>query len=94
MAVRWTTLAVDDFTRICDYSSAQFGDARAGVTAKALYNSAESLEVMPNRGRPGRRAGTRELPLPGLPFVTIYRVREYNVEIIRILHGAQKWPQK
>jgi plasmid stabilization system protein ParE len=43
-------------------------------------------------GRPGRVAGTRELALAPLPFIVVYRVREYRVEIARILHGAQRWP--
>jgi toxin ParE1/3/4 len=43
-------------------------------------------------GRPGRKPNTRELGIPKLPFVVIYRVRESVIEINRILHGAQKWP--
>jgi toxin ParE1/3/4 len=47
---------------------------------------------MPQRGRMGRKAGTRELPVAGLPFVIIYRVRGETVEVVRIIHGAQQWP--
>jgi plasmid stabilization system protein ParE len=36
--------------------------------------------------------GTRELPLPPLPFVVVYRLRGEAVEIARVLHGAQRWP--
>jgi len=40
----------------------------------------------------GRVEGTRELPLPPLPFVIVYRVLPEAVEISNIIHGAQRWP--
>ena len=36
--------------------------------------------------------GTRELPLPPLPFIVVYRTLSYAVEIANIIHGAQRWP--
>jgi plasmid stabilization system protein ParE len=30
--------------------------------------------------------------LPPLPFLIIYRVLPEAVEIVRILHAAQRWP--
>jgi len=49
-----------------------------------------SLEALPNRGRLGRIAGTRELVQA--PYVIIYRVIEEAVEILRVYHAAQDWP--
>src|SRR5262249_44206861 len=49
-----------------------------------------SLETLPNRGRPGRITGTRELIFP--PYVIVYRINLQTVEILRIYHGAQDWP--
>jgi toxin ParE1/3/4 len=92
MIIRWTTLAAKDFAHICDYTEASFGVAQASDTAKAIYGSADSLQNMPNRGRRGRRANTRELDVPALPFVIVYRVVDDAVEILRILHDAQMWP--
>jgi toxin ParE1/3/4 len=46
---------------------------------------------MPNRGRLGRKTGTLEIPVAGLPFLVIYRVGKEAVEIARILHGSQQW---
>jgi plasmid stabilization system protein ParE len=31
--------------------------------------------------------------LSGLPYLAVYRVHEDTVEIVRILHGAQAWPE-
>jgi toxin ParE1/3/4 len=50
------------------------------------------LQKFPHRGRPGRKTSTRELVIPNLPYVVIYRIREQIIEITRILHGAQNWP--
>ena len=66
--------------------------AQARRTALAIYEAADSLIMLPGRGRPGRKPNTRELVISGLPFVIIYRVHGEAVEITRILHGAQKWP--
>jgi hypothetical protein len=40
---------------------------------------------------PGRVRGTRELVLTR-PFLAVYEVREEEVQILRILHGARQWP--
>jgi plasmid stabilization system protein ParE len=36
--------------------------------------------------------GTRELVLAPLPWVMVYVVSDETVEIVRVLHGAQRWP--
>jgi plasmid stabilization system protein ParE len=43
-------------------------------------------------GGPGKKAGTRELVIASLPYLAVYRVHENVVELLRILHGAQRWP--
>jgi toxin ParE1/3/4 len=58
--------------------------------AKILYEGAISLETFPNRGRPGRIAGTRELVFP--PYIIVYRTVAQIVEVLRIYPGAQDWP--
>jgi len=50
-----------------------------------------SLETMPNRGRSGRIAGTREFVIA--PFILVYRVKADAVEILRIYHAAQRRPE-
>ncbi len=61
---------------------------------QTIYDSAGSLKSFPNKGRTGRVEGTRELALPPLPFVVVYRVLKDIVEIANVIHGAQKWPPK
>jgi plasmid stabilization system protein ParE len=49
-------------------------------------------KLSPNRGRPGKKQGTRELVIPSLPYIVAYQVSEDTVYIARILHAAQQWP--
>ena len=51
-----------------------------------------TLETFPNLGRVGRVRGTREIAFPPLPLVAIYEIREEQIVVLRILHGAQRWP--
>jgi len=93
MQLRWSPAAAEDFLRIIEYIR-QENPAAAQRIAKTIYDSAGSLKSFPNKGRTGRVEGTRELPLPPLPFVVVYRVLRDSVEIANVVHGAQKWPPK
>lgn len=50
------------------------------------------LLEFPEAGRIGRLEGTRELVVTGTPYVVAYRLAEEVVLILRVLHGAQEWP--
>ena len=52
------------------------------------------LTASPALGRPGRVADTRELVIPHTPYIVPYRVKNDVVQIITILHGAQRWPDR
>jgi toxin ParE1/3/4 len=66
----------------------------ANRIAGALLNAVERLAELPNLGRPGRLAGTRELVVPGTPYVIPYRLRGDSLEVIALFHGRQKWPKR
>jgi plasmid stabilization system protein ParE len=51
------------------------------------------LEATPEMGRPGREAYSRELVIPGTPYIAVYRVGAGYLEIVQFLHGAQKYPK-
>ena len=91
MDVRWAPRAADDLEHIARYIQQDDPEAAHRV-AQTIYERAEGLQTLPNRGRPGRVEGTRELALPPLPFIIVYRVLPEAVEIVRIIHGAQRWP--
>jgi addiction module RelE/StbE family toxin len=81
--------AVSDLQAIRSYIAGD--DARAAAhVAKALIEAINGLETLPNRGRPGRSSNTRELIVPGWPWIVAYEVVEARVTVLRVLHGAQK----
>jgi toxin ParE1/3/4 len=88
--VRWTSPAARDLKEIVQYIGRDSSEAARSV-AKTLFDAANSLDLMPHRGRPGRISGTRELIVPGLPYTIVYRVSESAVHILRIVHGAREW---
>jgi plasmid stabilization system protein ParE len=45
-------------------------------------------------GRTGRLNGTRELALADIPYIIPYRVTLSDVEILTVMHAAQKWPEE
>lgn len=91
MTIRWSPEAAHDFAGIVEYIHQQNPSA-ADRVAHSIYDSVTSLSFFPTRGRQGRVTGTRELVLPSLPFIVVYRVQSDAVEIVRVLHGAQRWP--
>jgi toxin ParE1/3/4 len=90
MRVRWTTDAADDLERICDYVARDRPEA-ARRLALDVVHAIEGLRAFPNCGRAGRVQGTRELVLTR-PFLAVYEVRDEEVQVLRILHGARQWP--
>lgn len=68
--------------------------AAAGRVGAALLAAVERLTRLPSLGRPGRVAGTRELVVPGTPYVIPYRVRGDRLEVIAVFHGRQRWPKR
>lgn len=90
MQVRWFSDAVADLVEIREYIARDKPDA-AGNVAKRIKGEVDSLQEHSGRGRPGRVEGTRELIIPGLPFIIPYRVKNNVIEILRVLHSAMNW---
>ncbi|MBK9169933.1 MAG: type II toxin-antitoxin system RelE/ParE family toxin [Bryobacterales bacterium] len=62
------------------------------VGDRAYSDCRQSPGRHPGIGRPGRVPTTRELVVPGTPYLIPYRVHDRQVELIGIFHGRQKWP--
>lgn len=91
MRIVWTTLASDDLEQIADFLQ-QKNIFRASELVRRIYDSVSTLRKFPYTGRPGKKSGTRELVTSGLPYIVVYEVFEDRVRVLRILHGAQRWP--
>ena len=91
MQLRWTEAAAKDLEHIADYLF-EHAPGRAADLVRKIYDAPSALLTFPNRGRLGKKTGTRELPLSPLPYIVVYQVTSDVIHISRILHGAQKWP--
>lgn len=57
-----------------------------------INRQVKMLAEFPTLGRNGRLAETLELVVNRTQFILIFRVRRGRIEILRLLHGAEKWP--
>ncbi len=93
MQVRWLRNAVRNLDHAADYIARD--DPAAGLRmADRVRAAVDRLRDHPALGKAGRVPGTRELVVPGTPFLVAYRVRRDSVVIVRVLHGAQRWPDR
>ena len=93
MNIVWSRQAIGHLAQLRTYIARDSPGAAVRVAATFL-DAVERLEEFPNIGRPGRVAGTRELVVPGTPYVIPYRLRGDRLEIIAVFHGRQKWPKR
>ena len=92
MIVKWLPQALLDRERQIRYIFAE--NPKAAIALDDLFRrQTKILEDHPESGRIGRHKGTRELVVPRTPFIMIYRINRKGrrAEILRLLHGAQKW---
>lgn len=93
MKIIWTAQALQDLLRVREHIEKDNKVAAARI-ANRLRVAAKRLAAHPETGRPGRVGSTRELVVPGTPYLLPYRVREEWIEILTVIHGAQQWPEQ
>jgi len=91
--VAWSPRAVAHLRALRAYIAQNNPEAAADI-AGALLSAVARLAHLPNLGRPGRLADTRELVVPGTPSIVVYRMRADRLEILAVFHGRRKWPDQ
>ncbi len=91
MTIDWHPMARADLAEAMTYIAKEHPEA-AYRTHDEISRQTSKLAKHPDMGRPGRLAGTRELVITGTPYIAAYRVSGEAVMILRILHGARRWP--
>jgi addiction module RelE/StbE family toxin len=89
----WSAFALADRDGIFTHIEADSPRA-AIVIDERIVAAVRHLADFPESGRPGRVAGTRELVISGTPYVAAYIVTANAIRILRVLHGAQRWPDE
>ncbi len=93
MKILWTEPAAKDLDHIEDYIKEDNPVAAINVVLTIINTAATLISQYSNIGRAGRVHGTRELVVSEYPsYIIVYRFRDNKIEIIRVLHGARKWP--
>jgi len=91
--VRWLKRALKNLDDEAAYIAGDDPLAAARMVER-IASAVDQLASHPALGRPGRVPGTRELVISGSPYIVPYRIRGDTVEVLRVFHGARKWPTK
>lgn len=90
MLVKWSKSALADYKAIIQYIQAD-DPPTADSIARRIWDATKTLESFPYAGRSGKRHGTRELIVPKLPYIVIYRVEDEFVHVLRLFDSRQNW---
>jgi toxin ParE1/3/4 len=78
----WTRHYLIELASIGDYIDQHNPRAAARVVNEIHSKTARLLSANPFSGRVGEIKGTRELVIPGTPYIVAYRVKDTQIEIL------------
>jgi toxin ParE1/3/4 len=88
MKIRWLNNALRSLRTVYGYIALD-NPVAAARTVSRLEQVVGRLSDYPLSGREGIVFGTRELVIPGLPYLIVYRVTDVEVQILRVFHTKQ-----
>lgn len=91
MKIEWHPRAAADLVELVTYIATESPEAAYRVHDE-IQRQIGLLLMLPEMGRLGRVPGTRELVITDTPYIAAYRFGRDKVTILRLLHGARKWP--
>ncbi len=92
MRVRFSRLAEKHLLAIRSFI-AEYRPLAAELVRYRIVETIEALREFPRLGHAGAKQGTRELVVPGLPYIIVYRLDigdKDEVVILGIFHAAQQ----
>ncbi|MBG0812024.1 type II toxin-antitoxin system RelE/ParE family toxin [Methylosinus sp. H3A] len=92
MKIVWSRKALGDLAAIRAYIARDNPGAARRVASHLVEAIETTLPSAPHIGRPGRVFGAREFVVVGTPFIIPYRAQNEAIQILRIYHGARRWP--
>jgi addiction module RelE/StbE family toxin len=93
MQIKWLRNTAKNLNDATEY----IAEDNPKVAREFFINTIESVNKLakyPELGRAGRVPGTRELVILGYPYIVPYRIKDGNVEILRVFHTSRMLPQK
>ncbi|MDN2479934.1 type II toxin-antitoxin system RelE/ParE family toxin [Vibrio agarivorans] len=92
MKIKWLETALSNFEQAAEYLHEQ-NPQSARAFAKEVHESISLLKSNPAMGRPGRVMGTKELVLKKYPYLIPYRVKNNQIEILRVFPTRMELPE-
>jgi toxin ParE1/3/4 len=89
----WSPEAIADLAALRTYIEQDNPAAAQRIALHIIHNIETLLPESPEMGRAGRVPGTREFVIPRTPFIVPYRLVGNAIHVLRIFHGARKWPE-
>jgi toxin ParE1/3/4 len=89
LRLEWSPLAQRDLREAVEFI-AQDSLAAADAVEDRVLAAALGLLNHPEKGRNGRRAGTREWAVPQTSHLLIYRIAPTLIEIVRVWHMSRE----
>ena len=93
MRVKWLKRAIKSLDAAMAHI-AQEDENAAREISDYIHARVESLQEQPYLGRPGRIFGTKELVMDKYPFIVPYRMKNQEIQILRVFHTSRRPPQK
>jgi len=93
MNLVWTRSALVDLEEARAFV-AEDEPVAATRLARRILEVADRLASVPGIGRRGRVANTREIAVPGTPYLLVYRVFAEQIQVLRVPDGRRAWPQE
>jgi toxin ParE1/3/4 len=93
MQIIWLDPAENDLAELVRYVG-QRNTRAARRMNDAIRSRVQLLADQPDLGRASRTEGIRQLVIARTPYLVTYSVRQdlNTVFILRVLHGARRWP--
>ena len=90
MKVVFDAKAISDLEHIHQWIARE-NPPMATKILERLFSGVRSLALFPARGRTGLEPGTRELIVPGLPYIVVYKIHDDVNELVvaAVFHTSQ-----
>jgi plasmid stabilization system protein ParE len=91
--VRWLRAALRNLDEEAAHIAAE-DPAAAQRIVKRILLAVSALPEHPQIGRPGRVLGTRELVVTKTHYLIPYRVKDGEIQVLRVFHTARRPPSR
>ena len=91
MKIVLTPTANQDIEHIYNYIAKNNTTSTAKKILNSIENMIDHLEKFSELGKIGRIRNTRELTIPKLPFIIVYKIYKTHIAIVSIMHTSKKW---